>query len=355
MLHCLAAAVLIGAAAGCRSLGLAREKAPPIPSDLLDGDVVLMRGMAPESALFAWHPRYRGPYSHAAVFLRSEEGRPCILHINGAKLRLTDLEEVWRAPGRVCVLRHRNVSAEDNPLAPVVRRYARERDRIPSAFAEEGAAWNRRARGYVCLAVINLMYRDAGLSPPFAPGTSHPLAFFRDWLDGASDAPYEREPNVNSVLHNPEFRIVHAWTAPATPTARLQMYDAVAAGIARKLAAGYDIRPPPVASRLNLRLFELLGFISPWEAPFAGARVQYRRMLLRMERIVEAGGGFDRLPLAPEERRRYFSRIFHAISADYFITPPGGLRPRPLVDGDRVRRDRAERGAIRAGCGPEER
>jgi len=349
-LHWLAAAVVAGAAAGCRSPGPTPGAAAAILPKLLDGDVVLMRGMSPESALFAWHPRYHGPYSHAAVFLRDEEGRSRLLHINGAKLRLIPAERVLRSPGLVCILRRRGVSAENNPVAPAVHRYARERGKVPSAFAEKGAAWNRKAEGYTCLAIINVIYRESGLSPPFAPGEPHPMAFFRDWLGRVSDAPYEREPSVNSILENADFRVIRA--APDTVPVRIELYDALADEIFGVFAAGYDLRPPPPVSRFNLRLLRLFGVISASKAPFAAARVQYRRILLRMERIIAAGGGFDRLPLDPEERRRYFSRVFDAISSDYFTTPPGGLAPRPLVDGGRVRHDAAKTRANRAGCRP---
>ncbi len=321
------------AACGCRSLPFPRRKAPlpPLATDkLLDGDVFLTRSPSAFSAVFAWHPRFKGPYSHAALFYRRPgDGKSMLLHISG-RLSVSPLEETLPRFARVRVLRHRRVGSDRNPLRGVIIPYdSREcRERVPSLFDPQ----NRRREagdrgGYTCVAFANTVYEKAGLDPPFAPGLSDPIGAFLDWYAGKPGTTAGRQVSPNSPLYNPHFRTVLTWRNPRVSDKWLDTTDAIVSAGAEKLRQGYEFRPPPVSSRTWFGLLAALGRLSDIERRLGTLRIQYMRLVMRVLRELDRRKLHGHpLPADREERRKAVCEIFDAVFTEYMVLPEHPVR-----------------------------
>ena len=312
---------------GCRSLSRLGGKAalPPFPSEkLLDGDVLVTRSPSLLSPVYAWHPRYHGPYSHAALFYRRPgDGTPMLLQISGP-LSVVPLEKALPSFARIRVLRDRHVQPEHNPLKEYVRQYhsAEYREQVPSLFDPANRKEGSSRLGFTCVGFANEVYKEAGLAPPFAPGLPDPVVDFLQWYDGEPGHPPVRRTSPNSALYMPDLITVATWRNPRVSDAYLDELDEITRDIAEQLRVGYVFRPPPLGSRAWFGLLASVKGLNRVERQLGPLRIQYLRLVRRVRsEISQCDLHGTPLSTDPGERQKQIRHIFHEVATAYMVLP----------------------------------
>ncbi|NOY82290.1 MAG: hypothetical protein GXP31_14925 [Kiritimatiellaeota bacterium] len=250
-----------------------------------------------------------------------------LLHISGDALKVTPLEDMFRGLARIRVLRHRQVMPSDNPLAPVVRAWVKDRlGEIISVYAPPETGIGR----FSCVGFVDEIYRQSGLDPPFAPGEDDPVRFLLAWYDRKTSKGLAAVISANSALSNPNFRTVRTWKAPRFQLIVSEIADAVIELTVSDLARGFDVRPAPFGSRWRIRILGALGVESPAMGRLDLFRIQYLRLVQRIERaLVRQARNGHPLPEASDARRNAIRETYNAVRKDYLYLPVGA-DPRPL-------------------------
>lgn len=310
-------------------IGPARLKVPET-AGLRTGDVVISRSGSPVSAALAWHPVYRGPYSHASVYVeRPGDEAPLVLHIQTGGLQATSFARLAAGSDRIAAYRLAD-RAEAEELERVVQAWLGKANRGEIASDFEVREDDAMMPSFSCVEAANAMYEEAGLPRPFATGVEEPIDHWIQWYLRQTDEGLARMPNANSLATNPAFVQVGEWISPSHDAELQALHDKVAAVCFAHLQAGAELQETRLAHQLVVAGASQLGLVPANRQQIMDLKTQYmnvHRRVMRSYTILQRRG---KVPADADARDSLIESLCEAhLDASFHLSPAAVPRPAP--------------------------
>ena len=291
---------------------------------LREGDLIIVRSVDFESALSARHIA-EGGYSHSMILARDAHGRARLLQAHRGGIQALAFPAALDDFARAAVLRLRNADSDTAArLGAAARGWMARPDRRRFVFHLDVTEDDAPRRMLNCVSLLNIVYRDAGLPPPFVRREPRRADAWTAEAIRVAGFDFMARPAPADALDHPAFETIATGWNPRFDRTQLAGMDELADVLRDLVTAGFRPRAPPFFTRLLVRATKRLRGFPDATRELAEARATILDFANRVEEALDRH--LRRHPDADADRVRAMTRRYaESVAHRYFkraVYPP---------------------------------
>ena len=221
---------------------------PPDLSKAEDGDVVVTFSGTPTAWFLATggllaNTNQIPAYSHAEILLRKPGGEWDLVGIVSGKIQQRAIKKALPSFQRLAIFRIKTPPHAGEKPAKLARKWLKDPEIKHASFdyrMEDIPGVHNR---FYCLGLINELYRESNLPPPFLPPQTPLISPAFNHLAEIFDTRPENTPLAGSIFQNPAYKLVLVWENPMIPPEKKWLNRSIAQISEGFYSDGWRIKP----------------------------------------------------------------------------------------------------------------